>query len=242
MPRGHPDWQVNTGQFSFLDMDTAEAMVRLGSPNVYSRGGRVFYIDGFEDSLAPWREGTGIATAKISRETGYSFFGSACLKITPAAAVVGEGSANKVFPYVLSGNHSIEFVWWAFTGVEELRAYISFVRDLLGIVYCVKVDFVAKAISIETPGAAFTVIDTFPVNLRSATPTWHWLKLWLDPEASKYVSLSFDEVVYTLSAYGPYSNVSTLSDRITVDLYSIDTAFAASPVYVDNLILAMDEP
>jgi len=27
-----------------------------------------------------------------------------------------------------------------------------------------------------------------------------------------------------------------------VDLYSMDAALAASPMYVDNLILAMDEP
>ena len=242
MPRGHPDWQVNTGQFSFLDMDTAEAMVRIGSPNVYSRSGRVLYIDGFEDSLAPWTQGFALAGAAIARNTAQSFHGSACLKITPASVATFQSSAYKDFPYVVGQRHGVEEVVWGSLGTTRHSILLVVTHSPVLSRYALRLDYTTEKLSIWTLGDVWVDIDSGLGDMRSANPIWRWLKIVVDTETSAYVRAYFNNQVYDISNYRPVQEATVALEGINLALYATDLAGTQNPVYIDNLIYTIDEP
>jgi hypothetical protein len=240
--RGHPDWQVNTGQFSFLDMDTAEAMVRLGSPNVYTRSGRVLYIDSFEDNLSPWVvDGSGVGYA-AALATDRVMHGSRSCKLTPGSTVGKYAKIVKRFPLIRSANMGIEVLFSQAIAATSIQFGLETVSGGELYRFGFKGSSDTGKLEIEiSPAGTFVTIDTIG-QLRSANPDWRLLKAVVDPVTHYWKSLQLNAEKWDLSDYLGVFEVGGAPDRVLVQYFGYDTSGVQSPTWLDSFILTIDEP
>lgn len=77
---------------ALLDFARAQ-LVRTLDEDLFSPPGRIVYHDTFEDTLLKWQQATGT----VARDTTTAHRGSACLKLTTAAAAGAQAVARKFF-------------------------------------------------------------------------------------------------------------------------------------------------
>jgi len=241
MARGHEDWGINTGQLAFVDADTAELAVRLGSPNVWRRSGRVIYIDGFEGSLAPWLKltgGTGSA-AEIVRE--FSNQGSGSVRITPGSDGNQRMILEKRLPYFPNARTGMEVAMWPLNGVTALKICLIKHTATERVAFHIRVRPAEKDVSYWTNPGGYTIIadihDVIDVNTN-----FFLLKMIVDFETNQYIRAYLNETEYSLSGISAGIDVIGGDNRYLVaQLRTEDTSGGQALSYMDDLIVTIDE-
>lgn len=267
MPRGHPDWWIQTGQFSFADIDTAELAARLGSPVTYQRSGRVIYFTDFEVDRNDWsfwvsgegNGGIGNGIIEVFAGEGIAggmqpFRGSQCLKIKADDVADNAGyywtNAIKLLPAVWSGNIGIELLLAPDTDATSFNLHITHddagVERLAGIL----IDFTNDELSYLSGHSplVYTVFDDIPGGewgrVSGTSLRWGIVKLIISADLTKYVGLYINNHFFDLSDHAiPTGSFPVSSfERLSIQLFVSDSDGTGGSCYVDGVIVTQDEP
>ncbi|MGA3193314.1 MAG: hypothetical protein ABSD73_12575 [Candidatus Bathyarchaeia archaeon] len=249
MPRGGPDYgleTLNVGQYS---TDTAELAARLGSPYTVLRSGHVLYITDFQNGASDWAITWYGTLGAIARGIN-GWKGPACLGLLPDSVDGTLIEAYKIFPLVTTSKIGVEVL----ANWECAGALNNTVLEILQFQYIkpnsylaeIKIDPVAKTIYVlsDTPALnTFYPIATGLDEWRSAFVSnfYQWAKLVIDWPTGHYSKFYWNNNVYNLSQYTPH-NQTTFGRGYT----GIDLAVTAAPVStwldIGAVIVTVDEP
>ena len=242
MARGYPDWGINTGAFGQHELDLSENAARLGSPYSFLRSGKVIFADEIDTNISHWiAENTGAGGA-ITRDTTFSFFGSGSLKIVPATDGADNHAATRFVPLIKSGNVGLTLLLWATSDKNKIWIDLYTIPDDGGRAQRVQIDVENKTISYRhSSGTYITVFE--PNTLYHAdAPTWMLIKLVVNVENDEYERLYFNDQVADISGIQGPSAASIWPSIVQISIRAFDTSGSKAPVYVDGVVLTIDEP
>jgi hypothetical protein len=249
MPRGGPDYGLETLNIGRYSTDTAELAARLGSPYSIYRSGHVLYITDFQDGVDDWLTFFGAGIGSIARAIN-GWRGPACLGLLPDSAGGSLSNATKIFPFVISTKIGTEiFANWESTGpLNNSALEIAQLQYIKPNSYVgrVIIDPVTKTISLATdnpvPGGTVTIATGLD-EWRSAFVSnyYQWAKLVIDWSTGKYDYLYWNNNVYDLSMYYTW-NVHGLGAGYTGLLVGATHAATSTWLDIGAAIITIDEP
>jgi len=242
MARGHPDWgQATPTETISLVADLGELAVRLGALSVYDRGGNVVWADGFEFGLSPWlpqTDGTG-ALVEIVSEPTYS--GESACKLTGGSdgwaragvlkrirpPVLGRFGAELTFS-IATPNDNVEIRIQHNDGVNRRRYFIKLIESTDELQY------------LDADGNYQKFAEYILAN--DDAYLFHTCKAFVDLENHEYVKFMINQQSYDLSGIACETVADTTNPRLEVTIYVTSRAGSNDVIYVDNVIITMNEP
>lgn len=242
MAHGTPDWGVTSGAKTVFQLtDLAEHAVRLGSIDLFDRGGDVVFLDGFEDGLNPWvavTNGTGAAVAIVTTPVRD---GAQAVRLTGGSDGVRVASVRKdlaapelltlgaEMAFHLDGQiESLEIDLDVFDGANLTRFNVRWLDSADALQYRdsndVWVTF-ASGLSLSTTGNLF-----------------HILKLVADASLGEYVRVRLNNRVYTLEGVPARISASAALPRFLVEIRLISLLGQNNRAVIDNVIVTQNEP
>lgn len=262
--RGHRDWFIDTSQYGFGDIDMAEAMVRLGSPNVYRRSGRVIYLDSFECGVGGWQYYDPSATnGKVESNTSQPvagdnltiIHGRRCVKITPPSTADANGDYRthlmKRLPRVWSGNLGIEALIASSASARAITLGLTLWTDTAYTPAEVTIDLANQDMLYRSSvSGAFAAIYTKVADLQggdlrvAGERPWAYLKLVVSSDLTKYRYALWNGQTIDLSGLAIPSVVpgAPYFAHLGIGVIAWGSTNAQQPAYVDALVVTQDEP
>lgn len=241
MPRGLPDAAnvVVQHEGHALD-DMAELAVRLYSPVVFSRSGKVLYLDDFESGLGAWTLAAPGAVGEILLTSEDVYFGGHACKLLTHDVGASIASISKRFPpvdlQVLGGQMCFAVV----TGVKWLDFEIRLEDGVDSYYFNARYEHTTGKLYVQTGMFAYTEFADHGV-LTEGLGIYHHVKLYVDTESKAFVRLLFDNVEYNLSGYTPATQPNPISPREDVWIRVTSQDDVSGMVYVDSIVLTTDE-
>lgn len=242
MARGHEDWGIDTRQFVFSNIDIAELAVRLYSPTLWRRSGKVIFLDDFEDGLAPYILQIDDTDAAIVIDSTVSDTGTSCVKITPGLDGLFEANLEKHIPYLDIGKLGAEGTFWLPSGVTACVLRFDMITATVRQGGHLRVDPVNKELQYKSAAGVWTKIadihDVYDTN-----PTFFNMKIVVDFESGEFVRAYLNELEYDLSGIG--LRITTIGgDRkyLAIGANIYDTSGSQNVGYCGSLIATIDEP
>lgn len=243
MARGHPDWFIQTAQFSFADIDTAELAARLGSPNHLFRSGRVTYLTGFEidinDALKLELGTDGV----VEVQTTDVLFGSRSLKVTPRSDDPFYSYYHHPLPKVKDGRWSVEALI-----APSLNCEIS----TIGFALREGAHQYSGQIRLNWEAGELQIRDENNDPVKIADLADNRVEDYLYPVAVKlivdwtdvtYETVHINNVSYDLESEPIYDEEPAAGpDFMQVQLFALDSDGTQGWTVFDNLIVTTDEP
>ena len=243
MPRGHTDWWIQTGQFSFADLDTAELAVRLGSPSIHFRSGRVTYLTGFEidinDAL-----GLGIgADGVVETQTDDVIFGSKSLKITPPTLTPFYSYYHHPLPKIKAGRWGVEISAAPSLNCELQTIGFALREGATAYAGQIRLNWEAGELQYRDRNNNVQKIADLPDN-RDVTYLYSVVvKLIVDWDDFVYKIVYLNDVSYSLNDEPLYKTTPAVGpDYMQVQLFVLDSDGTQGWGVFDNLIITTDEP
>lgn len=242
MARGHEDWFIQTGQFSFADIDTAELGARFGVPYSFTRSGKVIYSDGFEASLAPWRVGKVGADTVVELSNTYSYRGAYSLHILTDDGVADYGRIEKLITYLQDTRTGIELLSWSIGASSYLIIGADVRTPTAGMRCRIKVNY-DGVLSYYEADETYHEFASLGGGFNVAHPAFFLFKLVIDMENDGYAYFRVNETLYDLSSYSPFVITSTIPGRIDWRIQGFsDPGGDTGEFYVDDVTITIDEP
>ena len=249
MPRGGPDYGLETTNLGQYSTDIAELAARMGSPYSVYRSGHVLYITDFQTGGGDWSTSFGGGFGSIARAIN-GWNGPTCLGLLPNTVGVAYSTATKLIPLTNKSKVGSEvFIQWEDTGLANKSIF-----RLSQLVYIAPNSYVA---SIFIDPAAFTLVieSDNPVIGGLVTITnkldvgrgywidncYHWIKLVVDWSKGYYDTLYFDDQVIDLSGYTPW-NVHALGVGYNAIVVQAKANAQSDWVDIGSAIVTVDEP
>ncbi|KKM84377.1 hypothetical protein LCGC14_1299700 [marine sediment metagenome] len=242
MARGYPDWGINTGAFGQFETDINEIPARLGSPYSFLRSGKVIFADKMDTNISQWIAESSASGGAITRDTTFSFFGSGSLKIVPSTNGNGYHAATRFVPLIESGNVGLTLLLWSTSDKHLIWIDFYTIPDDGGRAQRIQIDVENKTISYRhSSGSYITVFEPNTLYSEDA-PTWMLIKLVVNVENNEYVRLHFNDQVADISGIqGPVA-ASIWPSIVQISIRAFDTSGSKAPLYVDGVVLTIDEP
>lgn len=241
MPRGAPDYSnVRAyGPIQRLD-DMAELAARLGSICVYERGGRVFWLEDFNQGLGAWNPITVGTGADISLSTEYPEFPPFCVLMTGGSDDERLALLATYFAPLTLSKTGIEvslafFSPWDTMDIKMYR-YDSETRYQA----TVRLDYTKSEIQVLHSDNKYKKVADLP-NLRQGYGVYHKLKLVADFDNNTYDRLFLNQTFHKLGDYELQQEPSGLGEHYLLHLYYVSREGWTDQVRVDGVILTHDE-
>lgn len=243
MPRGHPDWFIMTGQFSFADIDTAELAARLYSPNVLYRSGRVTYLTGFENDINDAMKIELGADGLVEVQTNNVLVGSKSLKITPRSDDPFYSFYHHPMPKIKSGRWSIEVLVAPSLNCELTTIGFTLQEGAHQYSGQVRLNWEAGELQIrDKDNDVLTIADLFDNRVENYLYPVA-VKLIVDWDTITYKSVYVNNVSYDLESEPIYDSEPYIgADTMIVELFVLDSDGTQGWAVFDNLIVTTDEP
>lgn len=249
MPRGGPDYgldSLNIGQYS---TDISELAARMGSPYTVYRSGHVLYITDFQEGCSDWLTYFAAGMGSIARAIN-GWRGPACMGLLPDSAGGSLSAATKIFPFVVNSKIGVEvFASWESTGPLNNTALefaqLQYIKPN-SYVARVIIDPVTKTITITTdnpvPGGTVTIAAGLDEWRSSGVNIYYqWTKLVMNWVTGTYDYLYWNKTLYDLSMYTPW-NVHGLGAGYTGLLVGATHAATSTWLDIGAAIITVDEP
>jgi hypothetical protein len=220
--------------------DLAEAVVRLGSPVIYDRGGAVAFLDSFECGFNKWAWViNGSASAPIL-DGSRACTGNFSLKLNPSAVAVSNIALYHYQPvpvtslWGLSARFAFKFVPRSL--VLSLLHYDGQYQHQFAVVF----DKATARVLLRATVATYHDLMALP-NWYLDDYLFHYIKLVCDPVQDHYLRLNIDGTPYDLSAYYYTKAVSVTQPRVLISIQVTSDGAGQLPVWLDDVILTYNE-
>ena len=241
MAHGAPDWFGTTPQGMVHRVaDLAELAARLGSPDVFDRRGNVLFMDSFENGQNNWSHGALVGVAAVYPVAYPVRTGALAVAIATdaAAGAFTHILSHFALPFISRMGAEVAFVLPA----NARDMFISLTVDTPGgrWAYTAMWDQPAGQLSVLNAAGAFQVIATIGA-LYIVDPTWHAIKLVVDPVSGMYVCVLLDGATYAIPAIAAFPTPGVFADRCTVNLSAASDVAGSREFVFDDFILTVNE-
>lgn len=242
MPRGAPDYGnvISSSPLHRLD-DMAELAVRLGSANVYDRGGYIIYQTNFSQGVKGWVVASENDKGSAIASTDLGYYGPFCYKLSTSSDSPYDINVTRYLAGLQKGKMGME-VTFAF---DPTLAKILFLfshydgvdRNIAGVRY----DHENEALEYYTTNGAYgSVDDDFVLQHISNAP--HTLKFVIDEETGTYDRILVDatEFMDLEYVYRKYERTETPYMMTSIQITCQDELGVET--LIDNVIVTQGEP
>lgn len=261
MAKGHEDWQIPTAQFPHVSVDTIEGAARMGSPGQKHRAGKILYLTGFEcgvEEFVGYDPTAGLdGNLEEYENDGYAglnipaFSGKKMAKVTPPSGDPFYFTVKKEIPRIWSGNLGVEGLFGCSADITHftmgllLWTSTDYYAAMLGI-DCVNAKLLYRSLVSGTFAQTYTEIDDLPGgDPRLVTnPIPIFIKLVIKGDYSEYVKCWVNEEKFDLSGNAIPSATPGASQypHTLIEFQAVDEDGTQGVLYVDDIVLTVDEP
>lgn len=243
MSRGHTDWWIQTGQFSFADIDTAELAARLYSPDVLYRSGRVTYLTGFEndinDALGLELGGDGV----VETQTDDVLYGSKSLKITPQSGDPFYSYYHHPLPKIRDGKWGVEALIAPSLHCELTTIGFALREGAHQYSGQIRLNWEAGELQIRDENNDVVKIADLADNRVDGYLYPVAVKLFVNWTTLTYETVYINTISYDLESEPIYDEEPAAGpDYMQVQLFVLDSDGTQGWAVFDNLIVTTDEP
>lgn len=241
MSRGGPDWGIDTDTVGLNLSDHSELAVRLGSPYVYERLGRVLAIDKEGIRLRHWTQSKSDASASIDEDLAVAFMGDRSIKLIPGSGGNKYAAIHREIPYVSTRQVGVSLLFAPMEAGVELRVNIEYVRD--GTVYNFNFRILATGEMQTWNGAAWvTQLDTGRLLWHAIVPYWNAVHLSVDLSNLTFKSMQLNDNKVIFSDAPSTSGASSVPNSFEIYISNKDDTGDQDPMYLDAVVVTIDEP
>lgn len=249
MPRGYPDDNIQSSPLGQTIADNAELAARLGSITTVQRSGQVVYATKFTDGASDWYiYPQSDAYGKVRGNLG--IIAPTSLELYPGVLDTGYILAFKLFPMLDISRAGVEyyvnFKRTAAAPDQDLQVFVAVTLE--GVEYVFIMHWLPKTNQFdiyEYTGGTVLVhhVYTLPYDLYDSLdyPTFHYVKLVVDPENRRFLRLYVDYLAYDLSMYECAYHIPIDSPSIIVRFY-MGHIVDATVVNIGSVVLTINEP
>jgi len=240
--RDYPDFGVTGLENSKVNItDLSELAVRMGGINRFDRLGTVLFQEAFQYGLGMWYpryDPVGCIPTLSALYYSTLPYSIKCITIDNIDDYSGISLTLPV-PYTSVMGFEVHFKVIGTTDFLDLRTAIYTGNDKYRMHVKIKVN--PDEISIYNPDEGYDAIHTKEIYYDGSSP-FHVLKVVADIVSGNYSRLVFDGIDYIITDYPLYSVGSEIWPHLSLH-YNLENTLAASQtVYIDNVIITMNEP
>jgi hypothetical protein len=249
MSRGYPDFKLNPGNYGQFSSDNSELAVRLGSPDIFERRGRVLWFDDMQNGLSKYLVGGG-ATTYHEAVLQYGFLNGVTFRLAPAPAMgdyPGLVWSVPVFTYTKLGiEFLIRSVQIGVTTPTWISLRITYFDGVSYYNFSVEIRFdlgYLQVYSYAPPGPNYFKVLTpnYPMQNQTTDISYNYFKMVIDLANKTYDRLVYNQQGVDLSAYTSQAVPSPTRTRIDF-IYTVHPNTTANPIDLCNPIVTIDEP
>jgi hypothetical protein len=240
--RDYPDYiQGSTPHQNPIEITLAELAIRLGFPHVFERTGNVLFYETFEYGISDWfPSGSAAPNYPVLSSHGLLNSPYSCkLQIVASGAAYSQIAKDVAYPYLTT--YGLEL---AFRPLDEFGYFMFGYQVYTGThrysVWCRYYDTDNKWYIYDETGA-FQEIATYPIGTWDIS-VWHPVKVVVDLDNLRYTRFSYDANDLSLASYPLNVVASAVTPRLEIGITLGQVGVELSSVYVDNIILTINEP
>jgi len=249
MPRGYSDFKLNPGNYGQFSGDNSELAVRLGSPDIFERRGRVIWFDDMNNGLSKYIVVGGATT--VHEAMPLQGFGNGIVfRLTPAAGPADYPILIWGVPMITPTKLGVEFLWREYTIGVTTPSWLSFRMTYYDGFYYYNMSTYLNTITrriyltTNTPPPSHTYIvfePPYPMDNQITNPSFHYFKVVYNLFDITFDRMVFNQLVANLSGLGVEAVVS-LTRPSCMFILTVQPNTAANPIDFCNLIVTIDEP
>jgi hypothetical protein len=246
-PVGHggidyPDWiQDTTPHSNPVEITNTELAIRLGFPQVFERTGNVLFYESFSYGIGDWHPlqspaaNKPVLAAKGLLDSPYS------VKLVSDGTLAGFSTIRKDLGYPYLTTFGMEFSFQASQEMGQLYFGIIIYTGSTKHSIWGRYEDVTYKWSILDNTPAYQDVLTYNIGVFDHS-NWHTVKLVADLLNEKYARIMVDNEDVGISSYVPRQDVDATDPYIYLGLQSYTLGTRVYDVYVDNVILTINEP
>ena len=241
MSRGKPDWgdsALTSGLFELKDL--AELAARLGSVVSFDRGGKVIFIEDWNQGMQRWLVTYTGGTGSFQLTTGNVFSPPLAAVMTPHTDATDTITITALTPATPSQSLGLESVYQDVTNVKyfemHLRVYDGSVRHD----YAIRWDRPNTKVQYYDSAGVWQDIAIISGSYPTIAP-YIFLKMIVDEPTPSYRTLRLDDTDYDLSAYAAREVASGIRPHYMIWFVVENNAAATVSPQIDRIILTQEE-
>ncbi len=241
MSRGYADWHINTAAVGQYLLDDSELAARLGSPYVYERLGNVLAIDQGGVELAQWITSTSGAGAAIAEDTGIVYSGTQSIKLTPGSSGSMFASIYREIPYIEARNIGVSLLFAPMEAGAEMRVDLKYTRA--GTKYSFSFRVTAAGLMQIFNGVSWdTQKDSGRLLWDATVPFWNLLHVSINVTDLTFKSIQLNQNKIAFTDDPTSTGATSVPNSFEVYISALDASGDQDVIYVDNIIVTIDEP
>ncbi|NIW97366.1 MAG: hypothetical protein GWN13_03805 [Phycisphaerae bacterium] len=240
--RDYPDYiQATTPHQNPIEITLAELAVRMGFPHVFERTGNVLFYETYQYGISDWfPSGSHASNYPVLASHGLLNSPYSCkLQIAVSGAAYSQIAKDVAYPYLTTYGFELAFRplsefgtlllgYQVYTGTQRISVWARY-NDVENKWY------------IYDENGTFQEIATYPMGTWDIS-VWHPVKVVVDLDNLKYARFSYDANDISLSSYGLEVVASAVTPRLTIGVSIGQVGTELSSMYIDNVILTINEP
>ena len=241
MARGYPDWGINSAAVGQYLLDDSELAARLGSPYVYERLGNVLAIDQGGVELTQWFTSTSGSGAAIAEDTGIAYSGTQSLKLTPGSTLSKFAAIYREIPYIEARNIGVSLLFAPMEAGAEMRVDLKYTRE--GTKYTFSFRMTAAGLMQTFDGSGWvTQLDSGRLLWDATVPFWNLLHVSINVTDLKFKSIQLNQNKVAFTDDPTSTGATSVPNSFEVYLSALDASGDQDIIYLDNIVVTIDEP
>lgn len=242
MTRGYADWGQSSGGVSDNQLkDMAELASRLGSISTFDRRGYVYLADDFEHNIKNWVltiiSGTGTAYLSTAR----SRFKTFSMELVPTDGTTSEIEMARSLPTLREGLVGFEIAVSFGDIPDHFDFIIRWQRLSPQLSYHIRVEVNNQRIQYRDASGIFITLEN-NIDIDAGYGKFHVLKLVIDTVNNFYRRVVWNKTEYDMKNIAPSTDGATIGPAPRIALRTKAAAFASGMVWVDALVVTINEP
>lgn len=221
--------------------DLGELAVRLGSIVTYNRAGMVLLLDGFETGLNAWTIGTYGVGSSVVLTSDKAYNGGACVLMDSGTGANPIAQMIRFTPVRVPTRMGFQVFFSPDNDLYTMGIGIISNRIPTARTFLVEYKHSTGELLYYRPGPGWTVFASMGEQYFD-NDDWHNIKMIIDTETGEYVRCYFDDKVYDMSGFLPYTEDWARGPMEYIVLTTWGTALLAGVNYVDNVVVTFNEP
>ena len=242
MAHGTPDWGlVGPKSITYGLDDLGEAVVRLGSPQLWDRRGDVLALTDFREGLGHFYTDVSGVGAEVLLCTGHSRSGAYSVCLRAGSGVGRYALIHAALPFQDPSCVGMEFSFSVANWTESVRAYVEWYDGTNRHYAWALYDHVLSQLAYQVHGVGWVVAQA-GVALHQCTRPEHTFKLVVDMSLGEYLRFLVDELAPNVrGAVVPWL-ASAVEPYWYFAIWHTGAAGWNPDVYIDNVIITQNEP
>jgi hypothetical protein len=240
--RDSPDWGVSALQSTnAIVADNSELAARLGSINALDRTGNMLIGETFESGLTNWSHNSSpvgayaVPTARYCARVPYS------IKLKTTGDVNSYSGIRRGIPVPYITRLGFEFHFRPESTLKRFIATFNIYDGTYRYLPQIEFDKENNSIFLTKGDATDHEIASYAIQDGLSAP-FHFVKMVVDLENEFYQRVNIDEIDYDVSTVSLRKIASAVNPYLLLDFMVYSFGSNIQTVYVDNIIVTIDEP